>query len=256
MAYVRKEPNRPQGFVDPTSSYTAEQLKEFSERYAKGDPTLDEPLDLHFQRSSEVTVLEILQDEKYSKVRYRLQQPVVSCNLTSFSNYLINFQNWFNPGRLAWWILAVLSELDRKPFRENHLSTIPTELDRAYMKFKAMVKDAEDNDDEGILLIRDDLVPSLETYRDFLNDITSGRVVNLISRRSSWIVANIPKVEYTIRLALSNILNEVVIAYKYNIKDDLGEELYKEFKEDCGDLLTVYDLSNPDYLVPDVFCEI
>lgn len=253
MSYVRKEPNRPQGFVDPTSSYTAEQLKEFSERYAKGDPTLDEPLDLHFQRSSEVTVLEILQDEKYSKVRYRLQQPVVSCNLTSFSNYLINFQNWFNPGRLAWWILAVLSELDRKPFRENHLSTIPTELDRAFMKFKAMVKDSED---EGIALIKEELLPVLEEYRDFLNDITSGRVVNLISRRSSWIVANIPKVEYTIRLALSNILNEVVIAYKYNIKDDLGEELYKEFKEDCGDLLTVYDLSNPDYLVPDVFCEI
>ena len=247
MSYVRKEPNRPQGFVDPTSSYTSEQLDAFTERYNRGDPTLDEPLDLYFQRLSKVTVLEILQDEKYSKVRYRLQQPVVSCNLTSFSNYLINFQNWFNPGRLAWWILAVLSELDRKPFRENHLSTIPTELDRAFMKFKAMVKDS---DDEGIALIKEELLPVLEEYRDFLNDISSGKVVNL-----NYCV-NIPKLESTIRLTLTNVLNEVVIAYKYDIKDDLGEELYKEFKEDCGDLLTVYDLSNPDYLVPDVFCEI
>lgn len=258
MAFIRKEPQRPLGFVDPSTRYTDKQLEEFWTRLNNGDDSLDETIDLWLQKRSDVTIFEILQSEKYKERLWKIEQPVKPCGITFFDTYLENFYEWFNIGRVAWRLLAVLADLDRKIFRENHLAGLAGEVDRTKQLIDKYISTTYNKNEDDWLEEEDeplaDLSENLNEYANFLNDIVSGHIVPKIYLGSDTDDRSIKDVERDMRENVVRGLQDLVYDSGYDISFDIGEDLYKDFVSDAEGLIEdiAEDGEEPVY-VPKVF---
>lgn len=257
MAYTRIEPQRPEGWQDPSDRYTNEQLEGFWKDILAGSDNIDETIDTYCHRKSEVSVLEILNDDKYRDVRWKLHQPVVPCCLTTFSGYLRNIGKWFSLGRLAWYGLAILAELDRKIFRENQMQSIAGEINSIAQRLKRFIETRIDENQEVFYDHIRRCSSYIELYANFLNDTISGRLV-------TWRFAfdennrSLDEIEYNLRYGLTSVFKDIIILTEYDPAEDFGN-LYETFKQDAEGLLedASEDLTDKpaNILVPSVFVE-
>ena len=231
--YIRKEREHCEGYVDPSTQFSESQLNDFWDSVQRGSTNIDKPIDNYLYKKTPVTILEILGDAKYDNVRWKLHQPVCPCCLTTFNNYLINIQYWFNEGRLAWYALALLAELDVKIFRENHLGGIAGELHNIAQRLENYLKDAPEKLKDEVYVAVKYAHKSLKEYSTFLNDIINGRIINY-NYFEQCIGTSLPAIELEMRHNLVNHLETLVCAANYNFLDDLGEDLVEEFLKDTS----------------------
>lgn len=244
MAFVRTEEKRPAGFVDPSTRYTPQQLEEFYQRALSFDDSLDETIDLYLHKKTPVTLSEILQSEKYKDRWWRFHQPVVPCGIVTFEGYLRNFDKWFNPGRLAWVALLVLSDIDTKFWREQQIASFANELNRIgrlLNKFSA----------EGRFQLIADVPAALDKYSNFINDVCAGKIVSF----QDCEVGHEPTLdaEKRHRTNLSNVLIDLVTNCGYTPAQDLGDELYEKLKEDAEGLYHLITTGRGEFFIPEIF---
>lgn len=244
MAFVRTEEERPAGFVDPSTRYTPQQLEEFYQRALSFDNSLDETIDLYLHRKTAVTLSEILQSEKYKDKWWRFHQPVMPCGIVTFEGYLRNFDKWFNPGRLAWVALLVLSDIDTKFWREQQIAGFANELNRIGQLLKKY------NTGDQFETITD-VSTALDKYSNFINDVCAGKIVSAQDYQVGF--ETILEAEKRHRTNLSNVLIDLVTSYGYTPAQDLGDDLYEKLKEDAEGLYYFVTTSHGEFFIPKIF---